>query len=99
MRSSPKSHSGRGAAGDGVAAAVALLTATLPVPDVSRQAQEEALLAVIPTSCEDLVDLFAGVYAVAHLLLSHLSDVTGEPLAAPLQRLAAVHHTFFDDNR
>jgi hypothetical protein len=74
--------------GDGLAAAIAVLTATSAMPGSSGRAGDEALLAVIPDDCVDLIDLFAGVYAVAHILLSELSVATGESLTEPLQRLA-----------
>jgi len=74
--------------GDGISAAIALLTATVPTSDSSAQSREEALEAVIPNDCVDLIDLFAGLYAVAHILLLELSAASGEPLAEPLQRLA-----------
>jgi hypothetical protein len=74
--------------GDGLSAAIALLTATGPMPGSSQQSQDEALSAVIPADCVGLIDLFAGLYAVAHILLLELSSASGEPLAAPLQRLA-----------
>jgi hypothetical protein len=74
--------------GDGLSAAIAVLTATIPMPASSDRARDEALLAVVPDGCDDLIDLFAGVYAVAHILLSELSVATGESLCEPLQRLA-----------
>src|SRR3954468_14708140 len=74
--------------GDGLSAAIAVLTATIPVSTSSVHARDEALLSVVPDDCVDLVDLFAGVYAVAHILLLELSVATGESLSEPLQRLA-----------
>ena len=81
----PRSVSNRA---DGLSAAIALLTATVPMPGVPEHSRDETLLAVVPEDCVELIDLFAGLYAVAHLLLLELSESSGEALTAPLQRLA-----------
>jgi hypothetical protein len=73
---------------DGMSAAIALLAATLDSPDASAPTRDDPLLALAPDDCPGLVDLFVGVFAVAHLLLLDLSAASGEPVPAPLQRIA-----------
>ena len=64
--------------------AIALLTASLDSPKLEAWAAD----ALIPDDVIGLGDLMAGLHVISVLLLHELYQVTGEPPAAVLQRLA-----------
>ena len=64
--------------------AVALLTAGLDSPELEAWAAD----ALTPVDADGLGDFMAGLHVVSVLLLNELHEVTGEPPAAILQRLA-----------
>ena len=78
----------RAAPGETVAAAmqvaIALLTAGLDSPELEAWAAG----ALAPVDADGLGDFMAGLHVICVLLLSELHEVTGEPPAAILQRLA-----------
>jgi hypothetical protein len=61
--------------------AIALLTAGLDSPELEAWAAD----ALIPV---DAADFMAGLHVISVLLLNELHEVTGEPSAAILQRMA-----------
>jgi hypothetical protein len=64
--------------------AIAFLTAGLDSPELEAWAAD----ALTPPGAEGLADLLAGLHVISVLLLNELHEVTGEPSAAILQRLA-----------
>jgi hypothetical protein len=64
--------------------AIALLTAGLDSPELEAWAAD----ALTPVDADGLGDFMAGLHVIAVLLLNELHEVTGEPSAAILQRLA-----------
>ena len=64
--------------------AIALLTAGLDSPELETWAAD----ALIPVDVSGLGDFMAGLHMISVLLLNELHEVTGEPSAAILQRLA-----------
>ena len=64
--------------------AIALLTAGLDSPELEAWAAD----ALTPVDADGLADFMAGLHVISVLLLNELHEVTGEPLAAILQRLA-----------
>lgn len=64
--------------------AIALLTAGLDSPELEAWAAE----ALTPVDADGLGDFMAGLHVISVLLLNELHEVTGEPSAAILQRLA-----------
>jgi hypothetical protein len=64
--------------------AIALLTAGLDSPELEAWAAD----ALTPVDADGLGDFMAGLHVVSVLLLNELHEVTGEPSAAVLQRLA-----------
>ena len=64
--------------------AIALLTAGLDSPELEAWAADE----LTPADACGLGDFMAGLHVISVLLLNELHDVTGEPPAAILQRLA-----------
>jgi hypothetical protein len=76
------------APGETVAAAmqlaIALLTAGLDSPELEAWAAD----ALTPVDADGLGDFMAGLHVISVLLLNELHEVTGEPSAAILQRLA-----------
>jgi len=63
---------------------IALLTAGLDSPELEAWAAD----ALTPVDADGLADFMAGLHVLSVLLLSELHEVTGEPPAAILQRLA-----------
>jgi hypothetical protein len=64
--------------------AIALLTAGLDSPELEAWAANE----LTPIDADGLGDFMAGLHVISVLLLNELHEVTGEPSAAILQRLA-----------
>jgi hypothetical protein len=64
--------------------AIALLTAGLDSPELEAWAAD----ALTPVEADGLGDFMAGLHVISVLLLNELHEVTGEPSAAILQRLA-----------
>ena len=64
--------------------AIALLTAGLDSPELEAWAADE----LTPIDADGLGDFMAGLHVISVLLLNELYEVTGEPSAAVLQRLA-----------
>jgi hypothetical protein len=64
--------------------AIALLTAGLDSPELEAWAADE----LTPIDVDGLGDFMAGLHVISVLLLNELHEVTGEPSAAILQRLA-----------
>ncbi len=64
--------------------AIALLTAGMDSPELEAWAAD----ALTPVDVDGLGDFMAGLHVVSVLLLNELHEVTGEPSAAILQRLA-----------
>ena len=64
--------------------AIALLTAGLDSPELEAWAAD----ALTPVDTDGLADFMAGLHVTSVLLLHELHEVTGEPSAAILQRLA-----------
>jgi hypothetical protein len=64
--------------------AIALLTAGLDSPELEAWAAD----ALTPADADGLGDFMAGLHVISVLLLNELHEVTGEPSAAILQRLA-----------
>ena len=64
--------------------AIALLTAGLDSPGLEAWAAD----ALTPNDADGLGDFMAGLHVISVLLLHELHEVTGEPSAAVLQRLA-----------
>jgi hypothetical protein len=64
--------------------AIALLTAGLDSPELESWAAD----ALTPIDADGLGDFIAGLHVISVLLLNELHEVTGEPSAAILQRLA-----------
>jgi hypothetical protein len=64
--------------------AIALLTAGLDSPELEAWAAG----ALTPVDADGLGDFMAGLHVISVLLLNELHEVTGEPSAAILQRLA-----------
>jgi hypothetical protein len=64
--------------------AIALLTAGLDSPELEAWAADT----LTPVDAGGLGDLMAGLHVISVLLLNELHEVTGEPSAAILQRLA-----------
>jgi hypothetical protein len=64
--------------------AIALLTAGLDSPELEAWAAD----ALTPVDADGLGDFMAGLHVISMLLLNELHEVTGEPSAAILQRLA-----------
>jgi hypothetical protein len=64
--------------------AIALLTAGLDSPELEAWAAD----ALTPADTDGLGDFMAGLHVISVLLLNELHEVTGEPSAAILQRLA-----------
>ena len=64
--------------------AIALLTAGLDSPELEAWAAD----ALTPVDADGLGDFMAGLHVTSVLLLNELHEVTGEPSAAILQRLA-----------
>ena len=77
-----------GAPGETLAAAmqlaIALLTAGLDSPELEAWAADT----LTPIDADGLGNLMAGLHVISVLLLNELHEVTGEPSAAILQRLA-----------
>lgn len=69
--------------------AIGLLTAGLDSPELEAWAVQ----ALIPEDPAALADFLAGLYIVSRLLLRELSEETGQPSAAALQRLAILAET------
>jgi hypothetical protein len=78
----------KAAPGEAMAAAmqlaIALLTAGLDSPELEMWAAD----ALTPADADGLADLMAGLHVISVVLLNELHEVTGEPSAATLQRLA-----------
>jgi hypothetical protein len=64
--------------------AIALLTAGLDSPELEAWAAD----ALTPVDADGLGDFMAGLHVISVLLLNELHEVTGEPSAAILQRMA-----------
>ena len=64
--------------------AIALLTAALDSPELEAWAADM----FTPSDANGLGDFMAGLHVISVLLLNELHEVTGEPSAAILQRLA-----------
>src|SRR4029077_12106974 len=64
--------------------AIALLTAGLDSPELEAWAAD----VLTPVDADGLADFMAGLHVISVLLLNELHEVTGEPSAAILQRLA-----------
>ena len=64
--------------------AIAVLTAGLDSPELEAWAAD----ALTPVDANGLGDFMAGLHVISVLLLNELHEVTGEPSAAILQRLA-----------
>ena len=64
--------------------AIALLTAGLDSPELEAWAAD----ALTPMDADGLGDFMAGLHVISVLLLDELHEVTGEPSAAILQRMA-----------
>ena len=64
--------------------AIALLTAGLDSPELEAWAAD----ALTPVDADGLADFMAGLHVISVLLLNELHEVTGEPSAAILQRMA-----------
>jgi hypothetical protein len=64
--------------------AIALLTAGLDSPELEAWAAD----ALTPVDADGLANFMAGLHVISVLLLNELHEVTGEPSAAILQRLA-----------
>ena len=64
--------------------AIALLTAGLDSPELEAWAAET----LVPVDADGLGDFMAGLHVISVLLLNELHEVTEEPPAAILQRLA-----------
>ncbi len=64
--------------------AIALLTAGLDSPELEAWAADT----LTPVDVGGLADFMAGLHVISVLLLNELHEVTGEPSAAILQRLA-----------
>ena len=64
--------------------AIALLTAGLDSPELEAWAAD----ALTPVDADGLGDFMAGLHVISVLLLNELHEMTGEPSAAILQRLA-----------
>ena len=64
--------------------AIALLTAGLDSPELEAWAAD----ALTPVDADGLGDFMAGLHVISVLLLNELHEVTGEPSAVILQRLA-----------
>jgi len=64
--------------------AIALLTAGLDSPDLEAWAADT----LTPADADGLADFMAGLHVISVVLLHELHEVTGEPSAAILQRLA-----------
>jgi len=64
--------------------AIALLTAGLDSPELEAWAAD----ALTPADADGLADFMAGLHVISVLLLNELHEVTGEPSAAILQRMA-----------
>ena len=64
--------------------AIALLTAGLDSPELEAWAAD----LLTPVDADGLADFMAGLHVISVLLLNELHEVTGEPSAAILQRLA-----------
>ena len=79
--SRPRSGETRAAA---MQLAIALLTAGLDSPELEAWAADE----LTPIDADGLGDFMAGLHVISVLLLNELHEVTGEPSAAILQRLA-----------
>lgn len=95
VRQAPESAAGgnrtapvQSAPGETMAAAmqlaIALLTAGLDSPELEAWAAD----ALIPSDPDGLANFMAGLHVISVLLLNELHEVTGEPSAAILQRLA-----------
>ena len=69
--------------------AIGLLTSSLDSP----QLQAWAVEALIPRDAGGLGDFTAGLHVVSQMLLHELQEVTGQPAAATLQRLAILAET------
>jgi hypothetical protein len=64
--------------------AIALLTAGLDSPELEAWAAD----ALTPVDADGLADFMAGLHVISVLLLNELHEVTGEPSAAILQKMA-----------
>jgi hypothetical protein len=64
--------------------AIALLTAGLDSPELEAWAAD----ALTPVDADGLANFMAGLHVISVLLLNELHEVTGEPSAAILQRMA-----------
>ena len=64
--------------------AIALLTAGLDSPELEAWAAD----ALTPVDADGLADFMAGLHVISVLLLHELHEVTGEPSATILQRMA-----------
>ena len=64
--------------------AIALLTAGLDSPELEAWAAD----ALTPADADGLADFMAGLHVISVLLLHELHEVTGEPSATILQRMA-----------
>ena len=64
--------------------AIALLTAGLDSPELEAWAAD----ALTPVDVDGLANFMAGLHVISVLLLNELHEVTGEPSAAILQRMA-----------
>jgi hypothetical protein len=89
VQAAPAETAAAGAApGETLAAAmqlaIALLTAGLDSPELEAWAAG----ALTPADADGLGDFMAGLHVISVLLLNELHEVTGEPPAAVLQRLA-----------
>ena len=84
----PETVAAEAAPGETMAAAmqlaIALLTAGLDSPELEAWAAD----ALTPVDADGLGDFMAGLHVISVLLLNELHEVTGEPSAAILQRLA-----------
>ena len=80
---------GRPAMAGAMQMAIGLLTAGLDSPELEAWAVQ----ALIPEDPAALADFLAGLYIVSRLLLRELSEETGQPSAAALQRLAILAET------
>ena len=80
--------SGEAASGEAMAAAmqlaIALLTAGLDSPELEMWAADT----LTPVDADGLANLMAGLHVISVVLLNELHEVTTEPSAAILQRLA-----------
>jgi hypothetical protein len=88
-RRAPGAFTDGGQTTGAVQLAIGLLTSSLDSP----QLQAWAVEALIPQDAGGLGEFTAGLHVVSQMLLHELQEVTGQPAAATLQRLAILAET------